>query len=113
MLIRVNNRAAHEVHDDVWNALMSSDQKVLEPLEPVAHKPVGKWVAEIQWPTSSTVALVLSRAVDFVKVNNKGEETIVSPPPAVVRSILEAWKTYKESSIADIMQDFYSNKGNN
>lgn len=98
MLVHVNNRPIHEVHDEVFRELVKSSEQFLEPIEPALGgvREDGS-VVKTTWPSASTLAMTLSRLATFVRTNSKGEEIVVPPPGWLVKSILESWQDYQEN----------------
>jgi hypothetical protein len=102
----VTNRLAHELHDEVMTKLMEAPDSLLAELMPRAVQ--NGVLARIEWPTTSAMSIALSRAMTFVKQDKNGNESDSPPPGALVRSVLEAWKTEHADAALDAVRALYA-----
>lgn len=101
----VSDRAFHELHDESWGHLMEADDELLADLMPKAVS--NGTVTKIEWPTQSAMAIALSRAMNFVRISKKGEESDTAPPSTLVKSILERWREEHADSAVDAVRKLY------
>lgn len=105
----VTNRLAHELHDEAYGRLLEADDDLLQGLMPKAVQ--NGVLARVEWPSSSSMSIALSRAMNFVKLDKKGNESDCPPPGALVRSILEKWKEDHQDSAVAAVRRLYGADG--